>query len=411
MTESHLRFGNDQQIALRAGAHVQVFRTGVPAGEPLDDPEAAVAAALVDPLQYPPLNQATVPGDRIVLALDRDVPQAPAVLSGVIGALLDGVTEPEDITVVTADPQPRGEWFLSLIPPSARRHIKVTGHTPSEPSQLEYLATSRDGQPIYINRLICDADLAIPIGVVKPRQGLGNLGLYSGIFPTFADARTQERFTKPDTLLHPKRLDQRRREVEEAAWLLGARFTVQVIPGGNDTLLHVLAGDVDAVTQDGERMSSTAWDFTIPSKVGLVVAGISGNAQCQNWDNFARTIHAALRIVDDGGAIVVASQIDRHPGPAMQRVVSAMESSARNHAIRNASTIDAVPALQLLEAMQRVRVYLHSGLKAEVVEDLGVGSIGSASEISCLGREYDAWAILENSQYACPHVEQQRATT
>ncbi len=38
------------------------------------DPATAVAEALSNPLGYPPLTQASVPGDRVVIAIDSDVP-------------------------------------------------------------------------------------------------------------------------------------------------------------------------------------------------------------------------------------------------------------------------------------------------------------------------------------------------
>ena len=56
----------------------------VPRGQPLADPAAATAAALAEPLDYPPLAQSTTPGDRVVLALDRGVPQVAQVTAAVV---------------------------------------------------------------------------------------------------------------------------------------------------------------------------------------------------------------------------------------------------------------------------------------------------------------------------------------
>ena len=41
----------------------------------LTDVRAATAAAIAMPIGFPPLAKAVVPGDRVVLALDHDVPR------------------------------------------------------------------------------------------------------------------------------------------------------------------------------------------------------------------------------------------------------------------------------------------------------------------------------------------------
>ena len=60
-------------------------------------------ARLRQPLQFPPLAQAAVPGDKVALALDRGVPQAPAIVAGAIAVLMSAGVLPEDITLLRAD--------------------------------------------------------------------------------------------------------------------------------------------------------------------------------------------------------------------------------------------------------------------------------------------------------------------
>jgi len=83
-----LRYGDGQVLRIRPPAEAAVADFGDPRGRPLDDPAAAVAAALADPLDFPPLQRATTPGDRVVLAVDRGVPQLDAVVAGAVHALL-----------------------------------------------------------------------------------------------------------------------------------------------------------------------------------------------------------------------------------------------------------------------------------------------------------------------------------
>ncbi|NIP84393.1 MAG: hypothetical protein GTO03_02075, partial [Planctomycetales bacterium] len=85
---------------------------GRPRHAALDDPAAAVAAALVDPVEFPSLATAIVPGDRIAVALGVGVPSAAELVAGVVRALLEAGAAAEDISVLrpaeqTSPPDPR----------------------------------------------------------------------------------------------------------------------------------------------------------------------------------------------------------------------------------------------------------------------------------------------------------------
>ena len=58
------------------------------------------------------------------------------------------------------------------------------------------------------------------------------------------------------------------------AWLLGARFTVQVVPGRGVEVLHVLAGDLAAVSERGEQLYDQAWRFDDLKPASLVVVAV-----------------------------------------------------------------------------------------------------------------------------------------
>ena len=58
--------------------------------------------ALARPLEFPPLVQAAVPGDKVVLALDQGVPQAATIVARTIAALLSAGVTPQSITLVRA---------------------------------------------------------------------------------------------------------------------------------------------------------------------------------------------------------------------------------------------------------------------------------------------------------------------
>ena len=83
-----LRYGTDSSVALQFAAGVTLEQCGTPQGVPLADPAVAVAAALEEPLEYPPLAQTTTPGDRVVVVLGSGLPQIAQVTAAVVRALM-----------------------------------------------------------------------------------------------------------------------------------------------------------------------------------------------------------------------------------------------------------------------------------------------------------------------------------
>ena len=55
--------------------------------DPLEDPAAAIAAAVAEPLGFPPLSRTLVPGDRVAIALHHNVPCGGQLIAGLLNLL------------------------------------------------------------------------------------------------------------------------------------------------------------------------------------------------------------------------------------------------------------------------------------------------------------------------------------
>jgi nickel-dependent lactate racemase len=371
-----------------------------PRGVPLDDPAAAVAAAVSDPLDFPCLQDATVLGDRIAIAVDRSVPQMPAVVAGVVHSLLEGGADPESLDIVLAASDGDETDPRSAIMEAARGAVQVSVHEPNDREGLAYLAASKEGKPIYFNRTISEADVVLPISTLRLDESLGYAGVHSGLYPTFSDEETQRRFRAPSSSDWSAHRRRRREEAEEAAWLLGVQFTVQVTPGPGNSVLHILAGDANAVAKRGRELCAAAWLHKSPRRASLVVASIEGGPEHQTWENFGRALFSASQAVNDGGAIVLCTNLRSRPGPAMQRLTGLRDYESVVHELRRDRSSDATSAALLAETRERVRVYLLSDLDGELVEDLGVGYVTSADDVERLTRQHESCILLGNAQHA-----------
>ncbi len=399
-----LRYGENAWIELEAAEGTTAARLGEPRGCPVADIPAAVAEAIDSPLAYPPLRRATTPGDRVVVALSPGLPQADEVAAVVVEKLVDAGVHPDGVTVLHVEDSAGGPQDdpRQRLRPDLREHVGRQVHDPGNRAELAFLATSESGRPVLVNRALHEADLVVPIGGVLDESAAGYFGVHGGLFPAFSDTETLSRFRSLGALAQSGSYKQGLiDEANEAAWLLGIQFTIQVLPAHAFGVMEVLAGQCDAVRQQAQERYEAVWRQPSPEpRASLVVAGIAGAAGTQTWQNFGRALENAGRLVDDGGAIAVCCDLDDAPGPGVRCVAHAQSHREGLQEVRRRRPVDALPAAQLARALDRCTVYLLSRLDPEVVEDLDMVPIGGPAELARLARQHKACTLLENAAFA-----------
>jgi nickel-dependent lactate racemase len=401
--QSSLRYGTNSTIELDINAASLVADCRCPHGTPLADPAAATAAALAEPLDFPPLRKAVIPGDRVVLAVAEGLPQSPAIVGAVVSTLIDAGIAPRDICIL----QPAGELAGDIelregLPAESRQEIEFAAHDPNHRDHLSYLAANEHGDAIYVNRRLFDADVVLPIGCVRLDQSPGYFGPSGVLYPTFSDAAAIDRFGTSVLDSGHGEVDRRRREADEVAWLLGVLLVVQVVPAAAGKAMHVIAGNTESVDRRGTELCRLAWAFEIPQRAELVIAAIEGGRDQQTWENFARAIAAASRAVADEGAIALCTELAALPGPALEWIGRSRNLADAQRHIRKEHSSDASAAHELSQALKRVRVYLYSQLDDDVVEELGMAPVAAAADIGRLARRHSSCIVLGNAQFAEP---------
>ncbi len=402
-----LRYGYNSSVVIEMAEGPGPDVPEVTQGEPLADPGEATTAALLEPLDYPPLAKSTTLGDRIVLALAPGVPKAAEVTAAVVHALVSSGVGADGITVLLSnvDEDVETEDPCRLVASDQRSRIRVLTHALDDRKQLAYLAADESGEAILVNRALHDADVVLPIGCLHDDRAAGYYGIHGTVYPTFSDTKTIQRFRGFGSL---RASGDRKRElierVDNVAWLLGVNLTIQVIPGGGGRSIHVLAGQGDSVRRRGHALYDALWSRTVSRQAGLVVAAIEGPTVQQTWENLGRALQIAGSFVEDGGAIAVCCDLSTRPGPAMQHLAS---ESSRAESMRQVSRhrpVDALPAALLAHALDRNKVYLLSRLDPSTVEDLNMVPLEKPEELSRLARQYSSCTLLSNAQYVVPHV-------
>jgi hypothetical protein len=403
-----VRFGAQSSATLELSSEALVAVCQAPRGTPFADVAAAVDRALAEPLEFPPLAQSVVPGDKVVLALAPGVPQGTTIVHHTLAALRGAGIEGHDITLLrTQDDVDAGlPDPLAALPRELTAGIHGEVHDPRRREALSYLAADAGAKPIYINRTLHEADSVIAIGCLRLEESPGNLGMHGGVFPVFSDAARLDRYRTP-AALEPTQRRKLQKQSDEVGWLLGLQFTIQVVPGAESEVLHVLAGNADAVFREGHRLCQEAWSFEIPQLVDLAVATIEGDAHEQTWANVGRALAAATRATRPGGAVVVCTELEEGLGAALEMLVGAADLDEALSEIQQQHPADALVATQIAQALEHGKIYLISQLDDELVEELGVAPLGS-EQLSRIAQRYESCLVLTNAQYAVarPPVEE-----
>ncbi|MFO0912192.1 MAG: lactate racemase domain-containing protein [Pirellulales bacterium] len=389
--------GSTLDIQLDPASLVADWRTSPCPSVPAEE---AVRQALREPLDYPPLDQWTTPGDHIVLAVEEACPAAEHIVPVVVRELLRAGVEPADITLLRGPAQRASvpQSWLASLPADIGGALNIRQHDPHDEQQLAFLGVGADSQPIYLNRQLCEADLVVPIGSLKGHDSWGYWGIGGQLYPSFSDVTARKRHPSIPLSLTQRQRDQRRREAQDVLWLLGSAFTLQVVPAGGDQLLAAYAGSMEKVTQAGERLFNEAWSRPAVPSADLVIAGLTVGHDEEVWCNLARALMLSLSLVEDGGAIVLCTEWQHAPGSGLQLLAQAESPDTAGPALRRSRAADAPLAELLRSALERVRVLLYSRWSVNQVEQLGVGAITRPEQITKLAHQYSRCILLGHAQ-------------
>jgi nickel-dependent lactate racemase len=382
-----------------------VASVGGPNGATCGDASSLIRDALASPIDFPSLASATVPGDQIAVAVDPLLPDPSAALRGVGEALRRAGAEDERITFVIpvslAGLADSCRWDTASLP-RGRWHYAV--HDPANRADLAYLAATSGGQPIYLNRHLCDADLLIPVTCVPPPASPRWFGIHGSIYPTFSDAQTHERFRIGPASTSAARHGTLRAEVDEVGWLLGVCVVLGVVPGPDGTIYRAAAGTPQRALDHCVGIATAAWQGELSRRVPLVIALVGRGNGDLAWDDFAAALASASMAADEDGAVAVCGDFTKGPGRSLRRLVGAADLQAVANRLQGESHEDTWAAQELAAALARGPVFFAGRLSDEQVENLGMAPIGGPEEITRLASRLGECVVIRDAQLTAPRL-------
>jgi len=219
---------------------------------PLENPNRAILKALEHPIGCVPLSESLRPGSTVaVMTGDRFTDHMLGTRDGLGMALLDhlnrlGVRD-ADVTLVYAPgshPSPR---WREILGPELLGRVRCVRHDCYDEANLAYLGVTSRCTPVWVNRVVAEADYRLGIGEISPNLQGGWCGGGKIILPGVAGWDTIQQnhadVLSPINTLgladgNPMRLD-----MEEAAGMAHLDMKVDVLVDSHSRVVDVYAGD------------------------------------------------------------------------------------------------------------------------------------------------------------------------
>jgi nickel-dependent lactate racemase len=295
---------------------------------PVEDVPAAIAQALGQPINSPPLWELAQAGDTACIVF-TDITRAspddllvPALLAELEAA---GVRD-EDVTLLCGIGMHRSstpEEKVTKLGQAVVERYQVIDNEPQNPQALVDLGKTDSGIPLSIHRVAFEADLLIGTGLVEPHQYAG----YSGGRKTVAVGAAGEAMIAythgPQMIDHPgTRLGRIagnpfHEAVSEAARRAGLKFILNVVLDDHKRVVTVKAGEPERTFQELVAAARKVYEVSVPQQYDVVIGGV-GYPKDTNLYQASRAasylFFAPTPVVKEGGFLIIAAPCQEGAG-------------------------------------------------------------------------------------------------
>lgn len=390
---------------------------------PLADPRAALDEALANPTGTKPLAELARGKQTacvVVCDITRPVPNQlilPPVLRTLEGAGVprDGIT----VLVATGLHRPNeGDELVELVGEHVAANYRCVNHHGKAKDEHDYLGTTDNGVPIWMDNRYTRAELKVTTGLIEPHLMAGYSGGRKVICPGIAGLETVKVWHGPRFLEHPRadagivEGNPVHAENTKIALLTGCDFIVNVCIDGKRRVTWLGAGDMIRAWERGVAFCREVVKAGVPRPADVVVTSCAGYPLDTTWYQAVKGLTGALPIVRRGGTIVLAASLTEGLGsPEFRAHLADYEASGRYDVPSGSATCE-MDEWQLVMAKKvlahcRVKVVTHGLPAAELrrcrVEPAESVERAVADSLAEYGPEARL-AVIPKGPYVLPYV-------
>ncbi|MCI0702661.1 MAG: nickel-dependent lactate racemase [Planctomycetia bacterium] len=288
--------------------------------EPLSNPESALESALANPIGSKPLAE-LAKGKKtacvVVCDITRPVPNK-FILAPVLRTIEAAGVPRAGITILVATGLHRpneGEELVELVGEEIAKTYRCENHHGKVKEEHDYLGTTPNGVPAWIDNRYTRSELKITTGLIEPHLMAGYSGGRKVICPGIAGLETVKVWHGPKFLEHPKadcgivEGNPVHEENTRIALLAGCDFIVNVCIDGKRRVTGLWAGDMIRAWEEGVKFCREVVKAGVPKPADVVVTSCAGYPLDTTWYQAVKGLTGALPIVKQGGTIVLAASL------------------------------------------------------------------------------------------------------
>ncbi|MCL4560184.1 MAG: nickel-dependent lactate racemase [Chloroflexi bacterium] len=351
---------------------------------PCANPAEEIDRALDNPLDTLPIREIVHPGEKALILVDdytRATPAA-AILPHLLERLQAAGVPREDVTLLvsTGTHRPCSEEELRLkVGPEVYGIYRLEQHDCTDQASQVYLGLTSRATPVWVNRLVVEADRVFGIGHIDPSDYAGYAGGYKLIVPGVAslDTVNANHSLAALSFRQPGRTDLPcRRDLEEAAAMVPADLFLNCVLTQDGQIAHVFAGSPEKIYRVGVEQARKVYEVECPGPVDLVIA--SGYPYDIDFYQAIRAIEYADAAACAGGRIVlVAPCQDGIGSPEFYRLLAkpgkTPDDFLRDVVRRNGKVTYNILGYYLSRIREEKKLYAFSeGLTGQELEAIGI---------------------------------------
>ncbi len=392
---------------------------------PLANPQAALEAALANPIGTKPLAElAKGKKDACIVICDITRPVPNQLLLPPILRTLEQAGIPRDkITILIATGLHRpneGDELVELVGAEVAKNYRCVNHHGKVREEHDFIGTTPRGVPAWIDSRYVRADLKITTGLIEPHLMAGYSGGRKLICPGIAGLDTVKVWHGPKFLEDPRAdcgiLEGNPVHEENTliAKMAGCDFIVNVAIDGKRQVTWLGAGDMMDAWMEGVKFVEQVVRVGVREPLDIVVTSCAGYPLDTTWYQAVKGLTGALPIVKRGGTIILAASLTEGIGsPEFQEVLRdnpSLEEFIDRIQNTDYFVMDQWQVEELAKVRRRCKVkVVTQGLSAEVLRNCHVEPAESVEKAiaDCL-EEYGPNArigVIPKGPYVLPFVE------
>lgn len=370
-----------------------------PAPKPLDDVQAALDNCVDSPIGTPPLRELIRPGDRVAVVCS-DVTRLSARCDLLVPFVLRkltswGVSE-SNITVIIATGTHRGqtpEERKRIVGEEVLKRFAVVDHDSRDDRGCTFLGTTSRGTPVYVNRIVAEAEKVILTGGIDfhalAGYGGGRKAICPGVcsYETITTNHSYSLGKLEGELLSNKcgrgKLDGNpvAEDMDEVAAMVSPTFILNTIVDQDARVVELVGGDWRLAFREGCERLRRLYAVPVPSKSDVVVVGCGGYPKDISVYQSTKALSAAVEVANEGGSVVLVSESRDGLGDRLfEEWLSYPSVSEIAKALANGFQLPGHHALRLLDMTTRHPTYVVSAISEEIARKMNAIKVTSVDE-------------------------------